>query len=905
MKRLLAILLCIIQFSGFVYVKAEVVGENTSVHAKALTALGIIDELDEKAFSVNAPITRKDFVRIISGLVNYKNEGEETSDSVYYRDVSGMEEIAQRVDYLTDIGFVSGYGDGLFHPEKEVKTVDVIVVLAKILGYDTMAKHYGGYPAGYVKALRDSGVKFTLGSNDQTATGAQVTELVYQVLDEKMLLSHMNGEVYSDEDVTILSTYHGIETDEGVVTAVEYFDEDKKGNIIINENVYEYLHRDIEQWLGLDVKYFYNEDDRVIYLEKNKRNKITDLDAVQIENIEDGKFSYYTSKISTRTVSKKIGASVDYIYNGVRVKPQLGEDMNKYIPMYEGNVRLIDNNSDDVIDYIIIMDYDTFIVNDLNSDDCVYYDKYTQRLDKDGKLVMQEPLDLGSSDVRFAHITDALTGVYLERSDITKGAVLSVAKSLDKSVVHIIVSGNSVTGTVTEASYDDKGRRHIVIDAKDYIISKVYSDFKGNIPTGITATFSLTSGNLIADFDISSDYAYLIDAREYEADGEEGVYFRIYTPEGNFERVYAAKKMTINQYTNVEREDIIERLKNGDTEVEPGVVIIEKNSEGMLRKIYTKDAQAESEKRINLRSCFSTSPQYDANLSVFFNSDVGEIVNQNTKNIGGKLMFDDNTILFDIPESPKTADESEFGASLMSSYAHFTYIRDIEVYNSDEKSLASDVIVRKSTGLVNIVENQEAVLISKIDTTLDELGDVVTRVRGYRVGKPVTYIADSTDKLMAQRLSGKGEKVELGVGDIARFTFANNGRISASEILIDASREGSSKIMQNTGDAPNTSYRFNHGFRLQKAKVYRKERGHLVITRENLTDTENRPLLPSTYELMPTNAKTHCWLIDFSAGKKVEEFNLLDLKDYLNYGTDCDEVYIYQRESAYDILIIK
>lgn len=901
MKKILALLLCIMQCSTTIYAEEKNNTDYTPAHAQALTALGIIDELDEKAFSVDEPITRTDFVQIISGLVNYENDGNIAGDSIYYRDVLEKDGMAAKVDYLTDLGFVSGYGDGLFQPEESVKAVHVITVLAKILGYDTMAEHSGGYPAGYIKALRDAGVKFTLSSNDQLATGSQVTELVYQALDAKMLLIGMNGEVSYDDSVTILSKYHDIKINEGIVTAVDYFDELRSGRITINEETYSYMTRDIEKWLGLNVKYFYNQDDTVVYLEQGKRNKVVDLEVDLIEKIKDGRFYYYTNKTISRTVSKRIGAAVDYIYNGVRITPGKGEDMNVYLPKYEGSVRLIDNNNDEALDYIIILNYDTFVVNDLITEDCIYYDKYTQRINSQGQVEAQLPLDLSDKEVEFAYIVDAMTGVYLERSDITKDAVLSVAKSLDGKVVHIIVSGNSVTGTVTSTGTDDKGRKFVVVNDKKYIVSKVYTDFKGNISIGTTATFKLTGGDVIADFDIGSSYAYLIDAKEYE--DEEGIMFRIYTAEGNFEKIMSAEKLTVNEHKSIRPKEALTHLKNGQAEVEPGVVILEKNSEGKVRKIYTKNAGSTSEKRLYKRSCFPTSADYDSDLSVFYTSDVGEIVNANTKNIGGKVAFKDDTLLFDIPLSPKTASQSDFGASSMSSYPHYNYIRDIEVYTSDDTQIASDVIVRQSTGQVNIAQNQEAVVISHIEDIVDEFGDLAVCVRGYRIGEPVSYIVDDREKLLAQRVQGTGQKVQLGVGDVARFTFGQNGRIAGSEILIDASRGDSSKVMQNTGDTPNTSNRFNHGFRLQKAKIYRIDRGHLVITREALSDTNDKPLLPTTYELMPTNAKTHCWRVNLAGGTRVEEFNLLELKDYMTYGTACDEVYIYQRESAYDILI--
>jgi len=904
LKRLITLLLVLMQLPLFARAESTEYVSSTPAHAQALTALGIIDELDEKAFSVDEPITRADFVKIIAGLVNY-TEGDSAHDSVYYRDVSAENEIAGRVDYLTDLGFVLGVGDGLFHPEESVETVQVITVLAKILGYDEISKYYGGYPSGYMKSLREAGVKFSLESNDQLATGSLVTELVYQSLDATMRLTRLNGEVYRDDSVTILSKYHEIEIGEGIVTKTSYSDARREGLLTIDEHNYSYFSRDVGDWLGSQVKYFYDEDSTVLYLEQHKKNRIIDLSANLIEEIADDRFYYYTDGSYYKSLSKRIGAAVDYIYNGVRVIPQPGEDMNKYLPQYEGSVRLVDNNNDGILDYIIILDYDTFVVSDLITEECIYYDKYTQRLDDSGQVVAQEALDLSDEIVEFAHITDAKTGVFLERSDITKGVVLSVAKSLDGKVVHIIVSDKTVTGTATSSGTDEKGRIYVTIGDQRYLVAPAYTDFKGKIPNGTKATFKLTGGNVVVDFEVSSNYAYLIDVKEYDENGEEKIVFQVYTVAGTFEKYLSAEKVTVNQNKNVLPGRALELLRNGGTSVEPGVVILEQNAAGEVRKIYTKDAEEASEKKIYKSSCFSNSPDYDSNLTVFSTSDVGEIVNQNTKNIGGKIAFRSDTILFDIPESPKTAAKSDFGVSMMSSYAHYTYMRDIELYRSDKDSLESDVIVRQATGQVNIPQNQEAVVISSIYEMIDELGDTAICVEGYRVGVPVTYIANDREKLVAQRVRGAGTKVELGVGDIARFTFATNGRIAASEIMFDASKADGSKIMQTSGDAPDTGNRFNHGFRLQKAKIYRIERGHLVITREALTDMRDKPALPATYELMPTNSKTHCWVVDFSKKKVLEEINLRELKDYMSYGTDCDEVHIYQRESAYDIMLYR
>lgn len=910
MKRWLSLLLIIMQIPFFACSKAFAYGENeassanTAKHIKALTALGIIDELDQKAFSSDEPITRADFVSIVASVMNCKNTDTDKTKSVYYRDISEKSDIAGEVDYLTSLGYFSGMGDGLFCPDEPVQMIHMMTVMAKVLGYGIIAEHDGGYPSGYIKSLKTAGVKFDLKSSDEWATGARAAELIYQSLDAEMCMMDANGEIYREDSVNLLSEYHDIEIGEGLADDVDYDDLSKEGRMSINEVTYYYMSRDIEQWLGKYVKYFYDRYDHIIYLEEDAKNKIIDVDESLLKEIKNGKLYYYADEALRRTVSKNISPSADYYYNGVRVIPEIREDMSKYLPKYDGSVRLIDNNNDGAAEFIIIMDYDTFVVNDANVKECIYYDKYTQRLNESGQAEMQKPLDLSDDAVRFAHITDARTGVFLERSDIIKGNVLSVAKSLDGTIVHIIVSDDSVTGTVSSASTDDNGRAVVTIDGKEYIAAKAYSDFRGKILIGTTATFKLTGSGIIADFDMSSSYVYLIDAMAYEEDGDKETLFKVYTPEGKLEKIKGEKKITINQHKNVTYDNIISVLKNGGAEVESGIVMIEKSSSGKVKKLYTKDANSESDKRIYKRSCFSTSADYDSNLSVFYTSDVGELVNQVTKNIGGKIAFNDETLLFDIPDSPKTADEKEFGVSSMSSYPHFTYIRDIETYGSDEDKLAADVIVRNATGEVNIVENQVAVLISRIYDMVDEVGEIVVGVDGYQNGKAVSYVADDMDNLIAQRLSG-GLPVQLGVGDVARFTFSVNGRIKGSEIMIDASSEENSRIMQSSGDLPDTGQRFNHGFRLQKAKVYRIEQENLVISNSDVIQAEAGAMLPSNYEIMPIDSRTHCWTVDFSRKKKIEEFNIRELKDYVSYGEQCDEVYIYQRECAYDIIIYK
>ncbi len=181
MRNILAFLLCLALLAGsgataFAANFADV--ENGEYYSEAVFSLaerGWIGGYEDGTFRPTAPITRAEFAVILVNVLGLDTEGpfEKT-----FRDVPKTHWSYKFVSAAADAGFISGYPDGKFQPERNVSYNEAITMIVASKGY-TFEELGGVYPTSFTNKARDLGILNTCAIlSDDPATRANIACLV-------------------------------------------------------------------------------------------------------------------------------------------------------------------------------------------------------------------------------------------------------------------------------------------------------------------------------------------------------------------------------------------------------------------------------------------------------------------------------------------------------------------------------------------------------------------------------------------------------------------------------------------------------------------------------------------------------------------------------------------------------
>ena len=190
--------------------------------------IGVLSSIGEEDISSNRSITRGELAAVAVSLYGDVYEAYQASEAVY-RDVSEEDEAFRAVSLLSELHIVSGYGDGTFHPEKEINLNEAVKIITAVMGYTAVAEADGGFPTGYMNVAAGCGLfkgVETAGANEPL-TVSELIPLVFNVLEATPLIKieYSSGGVSYEktENETLLSVYFDIyKVKGGIVTGNEF-----------------------------------------------------------------------------------------------------------------------------------------------------------------------------------------------------------------------------------------------------------------------------------------------------------------------------------------------------------------------------------------------------------------------------------------------------------------------------------------------------------------------------------------------------------------------------------------------------------------------------------------------------------------------------------------------------------
>lgn len=531
--------------------------------------LGFIDEISDKYAS------RKTYAKAVLKAGGKLQNEDEVSD----------ERLGEMAKANKVLGVFDDGGTGL---SENVTYAEVLLGLIRILGYDVILN--GDYSVEAVMSCASElGLTdvFSKSGND-CLTEKELAKLLYRSLDiEIMELRYNSGDisVEQSDEKTLLQAYHNIYSVKGTVTANEYTTLSKAEGIAENTICIDDIFTlntgktDAKFYLGYAVECWYRLEDgdaEVIWIDIDKQCKDIYLETHEIVSYKD---MAYTYESGSRDKTARLASNVSIIYNSKAVSLSMLSD-RQLIPSV-GDVTLIDTDSDNEIEVVIIMDYDSYITSGAS-------EEYI--LDLDGRPI----LDI--SDIDYEIYNKGYSPV--KTDSILANSVLWIAQSYDKKLAVILVSTENITGIVSEV--EDDGRYKIItVDGVKYRISPKCEGVD-LIKLGLGAVFYLDTAGNVAGFKAQANadmkYGYVLRSA-IDEDDDSTLMLRIYN--GNFNIIKCAERVKIDDVTARTPEKINDALSDDGGVFVPQLIRYQLNSDGKISKIETAKIPDDGEKITN------------------------------------------------------------------------------------------------------------------------------------------------------------------------------------------------------------------------------------------------------------------------------------------------------------------
>lgn len=401
-------------------------------------------------------------------------------------------EIAGYANLAYDMDITKGVGYAKFEPDEKITVDAATVMVMRALGYTYVPNSHEMIRDARLKGLLD-GVE----GND-VLTAVDEAMLLYNALHACSLrvtkFGYGSFEKIADRDW--LDIWFNISYVEGIVTATEItalnqINETSKNSIKVGDQVIYGVPEKTEELLGYPVRCYYLNNEEVseyVYITSFDfdYNEVF-IKQKDVERFTATSISYYDSEEDV--YEKNISTSADFVYNGKAVS--LSEHSLSEMTKDYSSVKLLDNNDDKIIDVVFITKNNTFAIDSVDS-------KRMQIVGKNGEFIA---LDSGANVIcRIKQVNNDPMSI----GDIKEWNVVTIAESFDKKYVDIIVSNDSVTGTLQTISVDDKAV--VGIDGRNFEISKKLVDDK-KVKLGKIATFYMSSDGVIYAINYEVDSA--------------------------------------------------------------------------------------------------------------------------------------------------------------------------------------------------------------------------------------------------------------------------------------------------------------------------------------------------------------------------------------------------------------
>lgn len=772
-------------------------------------AIGVIQDLNLLTvddFSSENIIARRDLAEIAVKMLGITDK-QKARDTVF-ADVAKSDEKSGYIQEAYDRGIFNGYFDGSFYPFEAVTCNEAIKVMASVAGYKEYAEKKGGYPYGYISVAKEAGITDGMSlSGEKTISLGNLSRLIVNTLEAGIMTElGIEGEDVDyavSSGVTLLSKSFDCEIVKGrltedYMTSLAGASSLERNQVKIDDVFYLTDEENIHAYLGKTLVCYVNENDKIVtfYEPRNKNTEIT-VYSKDVLSITPTEIKYKDE--NGKKCSTALYDGADFIYNGLA---QLAWSYND-IPRENAEIRFLDSDGDNLFDVIFVNNYTNLIVDRYVAED--------ELLHFINAPTGFETVSVAKDDnVRYS-LTDA-TGSVVDISEVQSYDILSLARSVDKTVCEIHLCRERIEGECTAQNDTDADIDSVTyrVDPKLDAASKY-----GDIKMGKKGVFYLNwIGEIAAvsyDVQLLKSYAYITDIAANNKGLKNDVYVKMFDGDGEFYTRKLADKLKINGTRKADKDIFGETSFYSAGAPLAQLVTYETNADGDISEINSAKAasaytEEERENHFTLGESL-TSVQYRAgNMHMF----------------ASRYFITNDTVIFIIPDD--TDSEDDFQIIKRSSLVGDRTYETVKLYDIDRNSKAGAMVM----GFTDLFFEAAAPSVGVIEKTVhctDSEGNDAIKLTVKASVNPTTLvvktdqyaaIASSAIVDLSKEAAGFVSHTASGIsyispeklkrGDVIQYIMAPSGKVSQIHLAYRAGTQTFKEVMGSGSISKNNAY---------------------------------------------------------------------------------------------------
>lgn len=834
-KRITTIILAICMLACMItaFAADDIKEQSYEYEIAVIKGLGIMSEVAEGDFAPNDIVTRADIADVLSNFLDYgqiasgsgeweffgdktKDEGLKTPPlpvENVFSDVNSSYWAYEQIEKVADYGLMNGTGNGNFSPDENASFNQIIKTVVKLLGYEAKATQlYGGYPKGYRRVALE--LKLTHGlsiAGDDNVTRGQLAYILYKALFTEVSIPSdisVDGNAsylhyYTTPGKTLLTEQLGVYVAKGILTDNGATSLEGASNVASNRLVvggktlnytdstryaYNYIGRHVEAYYFKDGTDYEND---LIYVNVSGKDTVVVVKASQKPVLSGNVLYYYDVEDDDK---EKITLT-DYkyvIYNGEALTSYTSD----VVSIDTGTVTVIRDMCD--YDILVIQDFESWYVNNVNSDDGTIYDKIT------GDSI--EP-----SLYENLTVTDT-SGAETDINKIAKGTVIDIARN--GKTAHIVISDNVKKGTIEALEAGGEGTL-VHIGGEAYEIATAYSDYAYRIDfaPGDEVTLYLNSDNkIIYSVEGSAsdlDVGYIIKSVQNESGIDKYPETLLSDSSLNATAYKFADRINVSDETgekhSVKNADFIKKFGSYT-----GIVRFKTNEEGKINYLEIPINDPETKKGGKLHLIYDSSSAFDENGKV---TDKTKAYYKNNI-FAGKAIVQSSTKTIVVNPNKRNSKEGYIHSTTNSPISN-EQAHNMAVYTTVAGSYSAEYAVLTSAtataGDVDYYQNKKIAILKEITRGLNEQGEPATKLYVYDLSPntPVEkayYVRDDckVNTAMGNPLDSSmqdGDLSRLGVGDMITWATDDEGNIKELRLIWDENGDNQASPI-STGGTP-------------------------------------------------------------------------------------------------------
>ncbi len=773
-----------------------------------LQSLGIMVGDENGNMELEQPVTRAEFTAIVIRLMGLEDVTSLSAAEGKFADVPASHWAAGYINMLSGLRVIEGTSATTFEPEANITVEAACKILVNTLGYSTAANAKGGFPTGYMMQASEIGLLKNLGQTQIPLTRGEIARLVYNALDIDMVVVTGGGSSTRYE-VSVGKTLRNDLTDKsegnlmkmtGIVTAtidtwlLAPIASITKDQIEINGKIYELKDPSFKQYAGQWVDFFVYEDENtgkevIQDMKPNIKNQSWKVDLNDIKEISSSKISYYTGENSSAYEQLSVNGETMYILNNRRQVTWTAENL---LNLDHGNMVLIDNDNDDVIEVVFVKSHDSVIVEDIMENNWTVYFK-------DGFMIGgRKDLELAPDDKeKIVTLTDA-EGNAISPEIIKKDDVLSIFTADDGMNTEVVHSSKQVKGKVNEVNDETITIGEEVFECEDKKLLET-----AVVGQEVLAYINYLNEVVYIEKEQADNYAYILETSAGQAMSAE-YQIRALIPDTLAEKIEEVENESGGANTSIAKI----ACKNKEVRVldiadKASVTGLEENEDGNMVLVTRKISSSVLSGLRGKVIAYKTNAQGKINEITF-----PEAVNTYDKKYynsyertfgksqGGAFGVSEQTMTICIPDPENNANPTEQDYMVnveMNNGQEYT----VTGYDVNDDTHAVDLIVvtmNMKAGNPGVVTTSSKVgFVNKISKTVNEAGDTIQKVMMITEGKESEF-------LVSEDITDQSQFNEVKNGDLISYSLDVRDRIDAVRVLGSFRTEPAIGRMDERGD---------------------------------------------------------------------------------------------------------